>query len=64
MVETGNDGYKRVKYGIELDMLALQAIKELKQVNQALKLEKDFEMKLLKEQIQQLQTEINNLKSP
>ena len=36
-VETGEDGFKRVKYSVEFDMLLIQAVKELEQENEALK---------------------------
>ena len=36
-VETDKEGFKKVKYSVEFDMLLIQAVKELEQENEALK---------------------------
>ena len=39
LVDVDEEGYKTVRYGLELQMLAIQAIKELKAENDELKQE-------------------------
>ncbi|MBF0280311.1 MAG: tail fiber domain-containing protein [SAR324 cluster bacterium] len=63
LVKTGEDGYKRVTYNIELQMHTIQAIKELKEENDALKMKYEQMVTRQKHQLQIQEQEMGALKA-